>query len=85
MKLSVNDIVKFDNGSYLVLDIINNKSSLYVFLINNDRFINDISIVKVTQKDNCLDFAFIDDDKEFEYILCKLYLNNKRNVLSLFD
>ena len=85
MKININDIVEFENGSYLVLDIINYKNNKYAFLINNDRFTNDVSIVKVIQKDKCLDFLYLDDDKEFEYVLCKLYLNYKRDILSYFD
>jgi len=85
MKIKVNDIVKFDNGSYQVLDLIKYKNNMYAFLINNDEFINDISIVKVIEQDNYLDFLYIEDDKEFEYVLCKLYLNYKRDILSYFD
>lgn len=85
MTIKENDVIKFDNGSYLVLDLINYKKNMYAFLINNDKFTNDVSIVKVIKKDNYLDFLYIEDDKEFEYVLCKLYLDYKREILSFFD
>ena len=37
-------------------------------LINNDKFLNDVSIVKVKKKDNYLEFSHIEDDKEFEIV-----------------
>ena len=71
MKISVNDVVKFDNFEYLVLDVIKNKNNTYAYLINNDKFLNDVSSVKVETKDNHLEFTHIEDDKEFDYVLCK--------------
>ena len=29
MKIKVNDVIKFDNSDYLVLDVINNKNNTY--------------------------------------------------------
>ena len=81
----VNDIVEFDNGTYKVLDIFNNNNNTYAFLINNDEFTNDVSIVKVIKNDKYYEFKQIDDDKEFEYVLKKIYLNHKRDILSYFD
>lgn len=85
MKIKVNDIIKFDSFEYKVLDVIINNNNTYAYLINNDKFLNDVSIVKVKKKDNFLEFSHIEDDKEFDYVLCKLYLNYKRYILSFFD
>ena len=85
MKIKVNDVIKFDNSDYLVLDVINNKNNTYAYLINNDKYKNDVSIIKVIEKNNCLEFLHIENDDEFNYVLCKIYLNNKRYLLSFFD
>ena len=85
MKLNINDIIKLENGSYIVLDIINNRNNTYLFLINEDKYINDTSIVKANIKNNCIELNYIEDEEEFDYVLNKIYLDFKRDILSYFD
>lgn len=85
MNLRVNDIIELDNYSYRVLDVINNMNNTYAYLINNEEFVNDTAIVKVIKKDKYIELTNIEDDSEFEYVLRRLYLNHKRDILSYFD
>ena len=85
MNLRVNDIIELDNYSYRVLDVINNMNNTYAYLINNEEFVNDTAIVKVIKKDRYIELSNIEDDNEFEYVLRRLYLNHKRDILSYFD
>ena len=85
MNIKVNDIIEFDNFAYRVLDVITSKSNTYAYLINNEDFKNDTAIVKIVKSDRNLEAKHIDDDEEFEYILKKLYLNHKRDILGFFD
>lgn len=85
MNIKVNDVLELDNDSYKVIDVINHNDNFYLFLINNDEFQNDTSIVKVIKNEKNIELKHIEDDKEFEVILKKIYLNHKRDILSYFD
>ena len=85
VNLKVNDIIDFDNYSYRVLDIINANEKTYLYIINNEEFVNDTSIVQAIKTNNSIELKYIEDDKEFEYVLKKIYLNHKRDILSYFD
>ena len=50
MNFKKNNIIKFNNGDYLILDILNYKENIYLYLINNDEYKNDVSIVRVDNK-----------------------------------
>ena len=80
-----NDIIDFDNGSYLVIDTINIKNKTYLYLINNDNYTNDTSIVELVANNKNVECKHIEDDKIFEYLLKKLYVNHKRSILTYFD
>ncbi len=83
--MKVNDIIRFDNKNYRVLDIIENKNKKYAYLINNEKYINDISIVEVSENDKKLEVKHIKNIDEFNYVLCRLYLKNKNEILSYFE
>ena len=85
MNIMVNDIIELDNYSYKVLDIINHKYDTYLYLINNEEFVNDTAIVKAVKKDRNIELKHIENDDEFEFVLKKIYLNHKRDILSYFD
>ncbi len=85
MNINVNDIIDFDNYSYRVLDIVHNNDNTYAYVINNEEFVNDTAIVKIHKTNNTIELKHIDDDNEFEYVLKKIYLNHKRDILSYFD
>jgi len=82
MNININDILTFDNGEYLVVDIIDDR---YLYLINNDILKNDIAIVKIVNKYNNIEINNIDNDDEFNYVIYKLYLKNKKNILNYFE
>ena len=85
MNIKVNDVLDFDNYSYRVLDVINSNGNTYAYLINNEEFKNDTSIVKIVKNNRNLEVMHIKDNTEFEYVLKKIYLNHKREILSYFD
>jgi len=79
MKYEINDIIKFTNGEYLVLDVLKHKRIYYLFLINNSEFENDTSIIKVVDDQ----FMYIKDDKEFKFIINKFFINAKEDILKI--
>jgi hypothetical protein len=82
MKIHENDIIFFDDKQYLVIDIIDNR---YLYLINNSSIENDTAIVKIINKYNNFNINYIDNDDEFNYVLYKIYLNHKNNILNYFE
>ncbi len=81
MDYSKGNIIKFDNGDYLVIDIIKNDNDTYLYLINNNEFINDVAIVKVQNNDGIVEYSHITNDKEFNFVLNKLFLNSKDDMV----
>ena len=83
MNYEVDDVIEFKNGSYLVLDIIKKDENVYLYLINNDEFKDDIAITKVSNSNGNVEYSFINSEEEFNYILNKLFLNFKDDIISL--
>lgn len=83
MNFEVDDIIKFKNGSYLVLDVIKRNNNTYLYLINNDEFEDDIAITKVTNKNGYIDYSYIESEEEFNYILNKLFSDFKDDIISI--
>jgi len=83
MNYEVDDVIEFKNGSYLVLDIIKKDENVYLYLINNDEFKDDIAITKVSNSNGNVEYSFINNEEEFNYILNKLFLNFKDDIISL--
>ncbi len=83
MNFEIDDIIKFKNGSYLVLDVIKRNDNTYLYLINNDEFEDDISITKVTNKNGFIEYSHIESEEEFNYILNKLFLDFKDDIISI--
>lgn len=81
MNYKVSDIVKFKNGEYQIVDIVNNDGNVYLYLINNDEYKNDVSITKVINDNGTYNFTYIDNDDEFNFVLNKLFLNSKDDIL----
>ena len=81
MDFNIHDIIKFNSGEYLILDVIKKDNNTYLYLINNDEFKNDVSITKVIEENGIVEYTFIDDDEEFNYVLEKLFLNHKDDLL----
>ena len=82
MNYSKDDIIKFNNKEYLIIEIIQNSYNTYLYLINNDEFENDVSIVKVKNKNGLIEYCFIDNEEEFNFVLNSLFLNMKDDILS---
>ncbi len=83
MNFEIDDIIKFKNGSYLVLDVIKRNDNTYLYLINNDEFEDDISITKVINKNGFIEYSHIESEEEFNYILNKLFLDFKDDIISI--
>ena len=79
MIIEKNDILKFDDKEYLVIDTFNRNNDTYLYLINNDNFEDDIAISKIINNE----FTCIYDDDEYEYVLNKLFLDLKDNIISI--
>ena len=85
MNYNIDDIIKFKNGEYLVLDVIKNEGNTYLYLINNDEFLDDISITKVTTENGKSTYKHIENNEEFEYVLNKIFLDFKEDILDIVN
>ena len=85
MDYKKNNIIKFNNGEYLILDVLKYKDNLYLYLINNDEYENDVSIVKVNNNDGIVKYSHIYDEEEFNYVVNKLFLNHKEEIREFID
>lgn len=85
MDFAVNDIIRFKNGNYLILDIINTNESKYLYLINNDDYQNDVAITKVIEEGGVVEYTPVDDNEEFNYVLNKLFLNIKDDIFKFVE
>ena len=81
MNFNIDDVIVFNDGEYLILDVIRENNNTYLYLINNDEFLDDVSIVKVNNNNNVIEYAAIDNDEEFDYIVNKIFLDFKDDVL----
>ena len=80
MEIKKNNIIKFNNGDYLVIDVLKYKDNTYLYLINNDEFENDVSMVKVNYEGGIVRYSQIDDEEEFNYVINKIFLNHKVEI-----
>ena len=85
MKFAINDIIRFKNGNYLILDIINTNGNKYLYLINNDDYLNDVAITKVIENGGVVEYTPVDDNDEFNYVLNKLFLNIKDDIFKFVE
>ena len=81
MNYQIDDIIKFNNGEYLVLDVIKKDENIYLYLINNDEFVNDVAITKVKNENGIIEYGYLDDDREFNYVLNKIIVDSKEDLL----
>ena len=77
MKYSPYQIISFKEGEYLVLDVVNYNENIFLYIINNNEFEDDISLVKVLEDGS---FGQIDDEKEFDYVINKIFLDNEEDL-----
>jgi len=80
MDFKKNKIIRFNNGDYLILDVLKYEDNLYLYLINNDEYENDVSIVKVDNNDGVIKYSHIDDEDEFNYVINKLFLIHQEEI-----
>jgi hypothetical protein len=85
MDYKVNDIIKFKDGEYLVLNVIKNQENTYLYLINNDEYKNDISITRVVEENNEIRYLHIEENEEFEYVMNKIFMDCKDDILELLN
>lgn len=81
MNFNIDDVIVFNDGEYLILDVIRENNNTYLYLINNDEFLDDVSIVKVNNNNNVIEYTAIDNDDEFDYVVNKIFLDFKDDVL----
>lgn len=81
MNFNIDDIITFNYGEYLILDVIREKDNTYLYLINNDEFKDDVSIVKVNNNNNVIEYSPIENEEEFDFIVNKIFLDFKEDVL----
>ena len=81
MNFNIDDVIVFNDGEYLILDVIRKNNNTYLYLINNDEFLDDVSIVKVNNNNNVIEYTSIDNDEEFDYVVNKIFLDFKDDVL----
>ena len=81
MNFNIDDVIVFNDGEYLILDVIRENNNTYLYLINNDEFLDDVSIVKVNNNNNVIEYTARDNDEEFDYIVNKIFLDFKDDVL----
>ena len=81
MNFNIDDVIVFNDGEYLILDVIRENNNTYLYLINNDEFLDDVSIVKVNNNNNVIEYTAIDNDEEFDYVVNKIFLNFKDDVI----
>lgn len=65
---------------YLVLNVIRNKQNMYLYLINNDEFENDVSIIKVNDNNGLVEFSQIENEEEFDFVLGKLFIDYRSDI-----
>ena len=81
MNFNIDDVIVFNDGEYLILYVIRENNNTYLYLINNDEFLDDVSIVKVNNNNNVIEYTAIDNDEEFDYVVNKIFLDFKDDVL----
>ena len=77
MKYDLYQVIKFNNGEYLVLDVIKYNEDTILYLIYNNEFEDDISIVKALDDGS---FDHITDENEFDYVVNKIFLDNQEDL-----
>ncbi len=81
MNFNIDDIITFNYGEYLILDVIREKDNTYLYLINNDEFKDDVSIVKVNNNNDVIEYSPIENEEEFDFVVNKIFLDFKEDVL----
>ncbi len=78
MKYGLDQIIKFNDGDYIVLDVVNHNDNTYLYMINNSEFLNDVSIVKVLENG---ELDYINDESEFDYVINRIFLDNQVDLI----
>ena len=81
MNFNIDDIITFNYGEYLILDVIREKDNTYLYLINNDEFKDDVSIVKVNNNNDVIEYSPIENEEEFDFVVNKIFLDFKEYVV----
>ena len=53
---------------------------IFLYLINNSEFEDDVSIVKVDDDGN---LDYIQDEKEFDYVMNRIFIDNESDLYYL--
>lgn len=79
MRYNIDDVIEFKDGEYLILDVINHNDNSYLYLINNNEYMDDVSIVKVLDNN---ELGYIESDSEFNYVINKIFIDCEKDLLS---
>lgn len=85
MNYNVDDVITFNYGEYLILDVVRENDNTYLYLINNDEFKDDVSIVKVNNNNNVIEYTPIDNEEEFDMVVNKIFLDFKEDMLDFAE
>ena len=44
MNFNIDDVIVFNDGEYLILDVIRENNNTYLYLINNDEFLDRMDL-----------------------------------------
>ncbi len=75
----IDNLISFENASYLILDTVNDNDKKYLFIINNERGEQDSCIVRKNDQK----YEEIEDDDEFSHILYNVILDFEEDILNL--
>ena len=78
-KYKTNDIIRVNDKEYAVIDSFKNNDNTYLYLINNSDFDDDLAIIK---EDNNGKFINIEKDDEFNFVLNKIFLDFKDEIIN---
>ncbi len=78
-KYKINEIIRVNDKEYAVIDSFKNNDNTYLYLINNSDFNDDLAIIK---EDNNGKFINIEKDDEFNFVLNKIFLDFKDEIIN---
>ncbi len=79
-KFHKNNIIVFSNGKYRILDIVNINNNTYLYLINEDKYMDNTCIKKIKNTYENIELINIIDDQEFNEVLYELFLDFEDDI-----
>ncbi len=76
------DVIKFNNGEYLIINVVTIENNIYLYIINNDDDLNDVYIVKVINNNGSFEYISVNNDEEYSLIINSFPVDNNDNTIS---